>query len=222
MIRIRYATLPEGLHAQARRENGHTILYLRPGLSSEQRREALRRARQTARMGHGPRLPAAGVALALAADRTRWTLRNVVAAARHHPVGAGMLAALVAGGVVSYSLFVTVTVHLISPQIQTLPPNLPHPTVSVPAPVPAGGSRPRSPGAKPGGSAGGGSSYPTSTVASVPVTGSPGSGRSPTPAPPGPSPSPSPSSPTPSGGGGGGGGTGLCLTVGPLGVCISL
>ena len=210
MIRIRYASLPEGLHIQARRESGHTIIYLRPGLTSDQRREALRRARQSARMGHGPRLPAPGLARALAADRAMSTLRNAGAAVRHHPFGAGMLAALLAGAVVSYSLFVTVSVRLIYPQVPGLQPNVPHPTAPMPAPQP-GGPSPGSPGAG-SGTPGSGGVAPSPASSAPGSTPSPGR-RSPTPAP---SPSSVPPSPTPQPS------PGVCVKVGPLGVCLTL
>ena len=212
MIKIRYASLPEGLHIQARREGGHTIIYLRPGLTSDQRREALRRARQSARMGHGPRLPAPGLARALAADRVMSTMRNAGAAVRQHPFGAGMLAALLAGAVVSYSLFVTVSVRLIYPQVPGLQPTLPHPTLPVPPPQP-GTSSPGQHGGNPGSGPGGG-------VAPTPAASVPGRTPSPGPRPPTPAPSPSsvPSpSPTPTPGS-----PGVCVKVGPLGVCLTL
>ena len=209
MIKIRYASLPEGLHILARREDGHTIIYLRPGLTSDQRREALRRARRSARMGHGPKLPAPGLARALAADRAMSTLRNAGAAIRHHPFGAGMLAALLAGAVVSYSLFVTVSVRLIYPQVPGLQPTLPHPAVPVPQP---GTSPPGPHRGNPGSSPGGG-------VAPTPAGSVPGGTPSPSPRPPTPAPSPSsvPPTPTPAPGS-----PGVCVKVGPLGVCLAL
>ena len=62
MIKIRYADLPGGLHVRVEARGKDTIIYLLPGLTVAQRRAALRRARSSARMGHGPRLPAPGVA----------------------------------------------------------------------------------------------------------------------------------------------------------------
>lgn len=103
MISIRYADLPEGLHAQAAMSGRRTIIYLRPGLTPQQRRHSLRRARQSARMGHGPRLPAAMVALAVAGDIAAGTLRNVGAAVRSHVLGALLLVAGTAGAVVCYA-----------------------------------------------------------------------------------------------------------------------
>jgi hypothetical protein len=216
MITIRYSSLPEGLHAQARREGGRTIIYLRPGLTSDQRREALRRVRQTARMGHGPSLPAAGLAGAVAADRVMSTLRNAVAAVRQHPFGTGMLAALLTGAVVSYALFVTVSVRLIYPQVPGLQPGLPHPTLPMPVPQPDASHRP-SPGTAPGGTVPGGTA-PPGTVTPGPGGSGPVAAPSPASRPPTPAPSPSsvPPSPTPAPA------PGLCVNVGPLGLCLSL
>jgi hypothetical protein len=113
MITIRYADLPEGLHAQAEQRGRRTVIYLRPGLTAEQRRLVLRRARQSARMGYGPRLSAAGVAQAVARDSIRGTLRTVGAVLRRHPVGSIILAAGLAAVVSSYALFVTGSIKLV-------------------------------------------------------------------------------------------------------------
>jgi hypothetical protein len=106
MITIRYADLPEGLHAQAERRGRRTVIYLRPGLTPEQRRRGLRRARQSARMGHGPQLSAAGVALAVVVDAIRETLGNMGAVLRRHPFGAMLLVAGLAMVVACYTLLV--------------------------------------------------------------------------------------------------------------------
>jgi hypothetical protein len=220
MIKIRYGSLPEGLHAEAQAQGRHTIVYLRPGLSSEQRRDALRRARQTARMGHGPQLPGPALAWALGVDRAAGTLRNTFAAVRCHPLGAAMIVAVLAGAVVSYSLFVTVSVRYLYPRTQGAPP--PVPGVTEPAST-GQGSAGGSPGGSPGGSHG---SSPTGTprevstpVASSPTAANPAprpspspatASSSPSPAASGPSPAPSPTS------------TAVCVDVGPLGVCVKL
>jgi hypothetical protein len=115
MITIRYADLPEGSHVQAVACGKRTVIYLRPGLTPEQRRHGLRRARQSGRMGHGPRLPATGVALAVAGDAVTGTLRKVAAAVRGHPLGSLMLAAGMAGTVLCYVLLVTVSIRFIGP-----------------------------------------------------------------------------------------------------------
>ncbi|MBO0806987.1 MAG: hypothetical protein J2P32_01625 [Actinobacteria bacterium] len=223
MIKIRYRPLPEGLHAEAQAQGRHTIVYLRPGLSSEQRRDALRRARQTARMGHGPQLPAPALAWALGVDRVTGTLRTTFAAVRCHPLGATMIVAVLAGAVVTYSLFVTVSVRYLYPRAQGGRP--PVPTVTEPAGQgSAGGSPGHSPSGSPGGS-GGSSRAVTPREVSTPVASSPSAANPaprpspsptarsrPSPAASGPSPSPSPS-PT---------STALCVNVGTLGVCVKL
>jgi hypothetical protein len=219
VIKIRYGLLPEGLHAEATRQGRHTILRLRPGLSNEQRRDALRRARQHGRMGHGPRLPAAGLAWALGADRVTGTARNTVAAVRCHPLGAGMIAALLTGAIVCYSLFVTVSVRYLYPGAGATPPALagPVPTASASPSVPAQpGPASASPHSPPGTSAPqpGGSTAnltapaPGSGAGSAPAPGP--SSAPPSPAPTTPAPSPSPTS------------SAVCLDVGPLGVCLKL
>jgi hypothetical protein len=114
MITIRYADLPEGLHAQARARGRHTVIYLRPGLSPEQRRQSLRRARQSARMGHGPRLPAAQVAFAVAGYIAMGTLANAAAAARRHPLSSILLLAGLVAMIVWYALFATASIRLIA------------------------------------------------------------------------------------------------------------
>src|SRR5260370_969362 len=69
MITIRYTDLPEGLHAQAERQGRRPAIYLRPGLTAQQRRVGLRRARQSPRVGCGPPPPAAGAVPAPAGSR---------------------------------------------------------------------------------------------------------------------------------------------------------
>ena len=107
MITIRYADLPEGLHAQAERQGRRTVIYLRPGLTAEQRRRGLRRARQSARMGYGPGLPALGVAQAVARDVIRETAGNLGAVLRRHPLGSILLVAGLATMISCYALFAT-------------------------------------------------------------------------------------------------------------------
>jgi len=57
VIKIRYAGLPQGLHAQVRSGGRRPVIYLLPGLSPAQRRDALRRLIRTSRQGHGPHKP---------------------------------------------------------------------------------------------------------------------------------------------------------------------
>jgi hypothetical protein len=111
VIKIRYADLPQGLHAQLRTRRRQTVIYLLPGLSPAQRQDALRRLIRTSRQGYGPRLRATGVALAVAGDVAKSTARNGLTAVRCHPLGSAGLAAFLTTAVVCYSLFVTVTVR---------------------------------------------------------------------------------------------------------------
>jgi hypothetical protein len=217
MITIRYADLPEGLHARAEAHGRRTVIYLRPGLTAEQRRLSLRRARQSARMGYGPRLPGPGVALAVARHISAGTLRNLGAAVRRHPIVFVLLSAGFAGLMLSYALFVTVSVRLMlnpaqvhgaarSPLPARVLPAAPAPgqgTVAAPEPaVP----EPRHPRGHQG----------TPRVATEHDRRAPGPGRSAQAPPPSPSPavtpspSPNPHSPRPS----------VCVTVGPVGVCV--
>ena len=211
MITIRYADLPEGLHARAEAHGRRTVIYLRPGLTAEQRRLSLRRAKQSARMGYGPRLPGPAVALAVARHVSAGTLRNLGAAVRRHPIVFMLLSAGFAGLMLSYALFVTVSVRLMldpapvhavarSPLPARVVPAAsrpPHGGVAVPGPaVPA----PRPSRAHHGGA----------RVAVAHDRRAPGPGptaQAPTATP---SPSPSPSPPSQS----------VCVTVGPVGVCL--
>jgi hypothetical protein len=111
MVKIRYAELPAGLHIATEERDGCTIVYLLPGLTPAQRRAALTFARRSARIGHGPRLPAVDMAFALAADRARTTGGTVMAALRRHPVLLLPLVLVVSGLIVVVMLScVTVSV----------------------------------------------------------------------------------------------------------------
>jgi hypothetical protein len=216
MIRIRYTDLPEGLFARAEARGRRTVIYLRPGLTADQRKEALRRARRTARMGRGPRLPMTGMLVAVAADRVRVTTGYTAAAVRHHVLFSLLLASLMASAIVCYALFVSVSIRFIHPPpAQAQDRRLaPHPAAAPfrpiagpdrrgrPGPGSRGSSRPAA--AQPGGHD---SAGPDSTSAARGGTGSGSPGPSSS-SPPGPSPSPAPS--------------GACLVVGPLGVCLQV
>jgi hypothetical protein len=218
MITIRYADLPEGLHAQAERRGRRTVIYLRPGLTPEQRRRGLRRARQSARMGYGPRLPAAGVAQAVVLDAIRETLGNVGAVLRRHPYGVMLLAAGLCAMVACYTLFVTGSIRLVlhsSPlpvssgvtHSSAGPPNAnlaPGP-ITASTPGPSGQAAHGHPDEHAGRAA---PSPRASTGGAAP--GPPGTSSPPPAPPPSPAPSPAPAQ-RPSE---------LCLTVGPVGVCI--
>lgn len=87
MICIRYRDLPSGVHATAACAGRSTTIYLQPGLTSAQRKAALRRLRQEARMGCGPSLPRVSLAAARGADWAERVLRQLAAIVRLHPVG---------------------------------------------------------------------------------------------------------------------------------------
>ena len=116
MIKIRYSDLPAGLHVRTVVQGRDTILYLLPGLSTAERRAAVHRARSNARVGHGPRVPAAGVAFALGADRVRSTVRNGLSAARLHPAFFVPATTLVLSVAVTYLLLASVSIRLHAPQ----------------------------------------------------------------------------------------------------------
>ena len=233
MIKIRYSDLPTGLHVRTMVQGRHTILYLLPGLSTAERRAAVHRVRSNARVGYGPRMPAAAVAFALGADRIRSTVRNGLSAARLHPAFFVPAAIVVLAVAVAYLLLASVSIQLHSPQPgpgRQLGVPLPGPPSDVRSGSPGQGSQSanlgvpgREPGQRSGGTTtghrGGPPAGPGSATHPSPVTSAssapPGSGPSPTPSPgpspsqaPSPSPSPSPTRP------------GLCVEVGPLGVCL--
>lgn len=230
MIKIRYSELPAGLHVDVETCGHSTIIYLLPGLTLGQRRAALLRARRSASMGYGPRLPMAGLAAALVRDRVRETVRTGTAVFRVHPILL-LPMALVLGASMVYIASTAVTITMHAPQEGGSLPGLavghgghhgprgqppasvrqdtPSPSVSSPDPSrpvtsrsPTRSPRPtRSPTPR------GSSPAPTSSAPSPTGSSSPGPG--PSTSPPA-SPSPSPSS------------SGTCVTVGPLGICVHL
>ena len=232
MIKIRYAELPTGLHIQALAQGHDTVLYLLPGLTAAERRSAIRRARSSARVGHGPPLPAAGMAIALMLDGVRTTLGNGMSAMRMHPSFFVPAVVVIASVAAAYLLLASVTIQFRHPEASGTRPGVigAEPGLSpaaspgavrhpASAPGPSGGPQPSS-GA--GGSGGNTPSpHPTPTVSASPspsitpepTSPPPPSGPTPTPSPPsGGSPSPTPApSPSP---------TRLCLIFGPLGVCL--
>jgi len=212
MITIRYADLPEGLHARAEGHGRRTVIYLRPGLTAEQRRLSLRRARQSARMGYGPRLPGPGVALAVARHVSAGTLRNLGAAVRRHPIVFMLLSAGFAALMLSYALFVTVSVRLmLDPAPVHAVARSPLPARAVPATAapPHGAAAPGlavPPLRRPRGHRG------TPRVAVERHRRAHSPDPTPPPASPAATPSPSPSPSPPRGSG--------CVTVGSVGVCL--
>jgi len=231
VIKIRYADLPEGLHVRIEARGQRAVIYLRPGLSGAQRREALRQVRRTARLAAGPRLSASGVALAAAMDTAKSTARNGSAAVRCHPAGSLFLTALLASAVVCYMLFVSVSIQLIP-----APPDAGgRPAVRVggtPSPHggphraagpsghrlsgPAATSSPRG-AASPGASASASASTPKPGPARLAASPVPPRSVSPAPVP---SRSPTGAAPSPSAAARDPGG--VCVHVGPLGVCLSV
>jgi hypothetical protein len=212
MITIRYADLPEGLHARAEAQGKRTVIYLRPGLTAEQRRLSLRRARQSARMGYGPRLPGPGVALAVARHVSGGTLRDLAAAIRRHPIGFLLVSAAFAALMTWYALFVTVSVRLMLDPAKA-PAAVPPPPARV---LPATGHPGRAAVLSPGtprrvpvhrNPADRDARTARRAVPSATATATrPPAGPAPT---AGPSPSATPPSPSPT----------ACVTLGPIGVC---
>ncbi len=234
MIKIRYSDLPTGLHVRADAQGRHIVIYLLPGLTPAQRRAALRRVRSGSRMGRGPRLPAAGFACAVMADRLRVTLGNGVSAMRAHPV------LLVPPLIVFTTLALTfILVSSVSIRYQPGAVSPSRPLVPV-APGQVGTRLVGIPGPRPGDAAAPGTPAPgtgsrshASGPGSSPSPGpSPSPSASPTPGPGGPSPQPNQPAPGPSSPGsspapspsppdsGSGGNGGVCLDIGPLGVCL--
>lgn len=252
MIKIRYADLPEGLHATVEAQGRRTVIYLRPALEPAQRRGALRRVRRMAQIGNGPPLSASGIALAMARDTARSTARNGMAAIRCHPAGSLFLTALLASATVCYMFFVSVSIHLIpAPPARGALPVLGSVSASAPGqrhsePRGAsglggeggegglGGQQVNGPGptsssgsaasARASASAAAGASASASAVPSDPVPSQ--LAASPVPLPPSPaqssSPSPGPTAASPAPSAPSADPGGLCVDVGPLGVCLSV
>lgn len=229
MIKIRYSDLPTGLHLSAEVRGKHTVLFLLPGLTAAQRKAAIRRARSAARIGHGPALPALGLARAVAADRIATTVRNGLAAMRMHPAIFIPPMIIIVSVAVAYVLLVSFSIRFLPPQSEprlVLPGGSGHgavhnPSTADPGSRPASGAAPGSPGS-PGPSPSPSSSRrPRSPSPSPSASATPSARRTPGPSPSAPAPSPSARpSPDPSTGSGPGGG--VCLKVGPLGVCLPL
>jgi hypothetical protein len=237
MVKIRYSELQSGLHVSTSGQGWRTVIYLKPGLTTAERRAALIRVRSSSRMGHGPDLPPLGLAIALGTDALRTIAGNGLAAMRRHPVLLlPPLILLVSTGIVFVLMsFVTLTV----PQHLQQAAGPPTGHRSRPAPTQVVGTDPGShtdqevsaPGTHGQGHGshgghGGSSPRPTLTPSTSPSSISsppPGSSSSsPSPSPstisqsptPDPTPTPSPS-PTPSS-------SSTCLQLGPLGLCVSL
>jgi hypothetical protein len=240
VVKIRYSDLPSGLHVSVERRGRSTIIYLLPGLTADQRHAALTRVRSSGRVGQGPRLPAISMALAVAEDRLRMTVRNGAAAMRGHPVLLLPPLILLVSAAIVFVLMSFVTLTVRPPAAAGPDPSevfhgrgLAHRHGSASRPAgttgalrPAPGSptpgQP-SPSATPSGRPSPSAPDPTSSAPSAPP---PSSSPTPTISSSGPDPSPSASaspspssspSPTPDPSS-----SGVCLKLGPLGLCVDL
>lgn len=225
LIKIRYSDLPAGLHVRAEAHGRGATIYLLPGLTPTERRAALLRARRNANMGHGPRLPATGVAIAVAADRISATLRNGAAAFRAHPLLLLPPLIIVVSATLVYILTAAVTITF------RAPPQASGPYSQIGLAPGAHRSQSSAPAGTPGGAPSGGPDPTSSGPRAGRSTRPPGRSHSPSPSPSGsarPTPEPSTTppgspaptltptpSPTPSP-------SPTCLDIGPLGICLKI
>jgi hypothetical protein len=239
LIKIRYSDLPNGLHVRADDQGRHTVIYLLPGLTPAQRRAALRRVRSSARMGCGPKMPAAGFAGAVVADRLWTTVRNGAGAMRAHPALLFPPLIIFVSAALAFFLLSSVSIRYQpaavgpgSPLVPVAPGQVRTSVAGNPGSQPGGATAPGSTGRTvspaPGKSSG---KHPAGSGPSSPPGASPSPSASPTPAPgssspppdqPAPGPPSAGPSPSPSPSGSGGDGGGVCVDVGPLGVCLHL
>jgi hypothetical protein len=224
-VRIRYTELPAGQHIKVTAgSRSGIVIHLHPGLTPEQRSAALIRARSAGRMGLGPRLPAARLTAALAADWLTTTRRTTLRILRKRPALVIPLTLIVAVGLVFLfgpAVHLTIRRHpgagvQAGAVLTPLAPDISHSTVASPvrpavtspglspspdATTPARRARPAPSATTSPNPPGHPSPTPTAPGPS-PTT----PGASPTSAPsPGPSPSPSPS---------------RCVNLGPIGICL--
>ena len=160
MIKIFYRDLSPGLHASAEAEGKNTVISFLPGLTPDQRRAALRRIRHSGRMGHGPRVPAGKLAIALALDRVKAAVRTGAAVVRLHPAGSTLPVVFFSAAAVIFVLMATVSIHVLPAAPRSsgpVPPVgglTPAPATSVPVVsrdvTPSGGSRASRMGTVPG------------------------------------------------------------------------
>lgn len=225
MVKIRYTELPAGLHVAVRAQGRSTVIYLLPGLTLDQRRAALARARSSGRMGQGPLLRPVALARAVTADRAVTVARNGVLAMRGHPMLLLPPLIVLVSGAIVFTLMSFVTLEVRSPDAASVAPPSdirsqvdPDPrqtryartvgsglhTPSIPSDQPWASSTPSS-AATPTPPA---SVQPTPTL-TIPTSAAPSSSSVPT---PGPSPSPTPSSSA----------SGACIKLGPLGLCVNI
>src|SRR5580693_2979996 len=116
MISVRYChwrDLSPGLNATAQSNGRGTVVYLVPALTRDERRAALRRLRMASRIGAGPELPAAQLALALLADRIRTAAGRAGAIFRLHPAGSALPALLLSVGVIVFLVLSAVSMQVL-------------------------------------------------------------------------------------------------------------
>jgi hypothetical protein len=119
MISVRYChsyELSPGLNASAECSRRGTVVYLVPGLTRDERHSALRRLRMASRVGAGPELPAAQLALALLADRIRTAAWRTGAIFRLHPAGSALPALLLSVGVIVFLALSAVSIQVLPEQ----------------------------------------------------------------------------------------------------------
>jgi hypothetical protein len=119
MISVRYChsyELSPGLNASAECSRRGTVVYLVPGLTRDERHSALRRLRMASRVGAGPKLPAAQLALALLADRIRTAAWRAGAIFRLHPAGSALPVLLLSVGVVAFLVLSAVSMQVLPEQ----------------------------------------------------------------------------------------------------------
>ena len=155
MIRIRYRSANElspGLHAAAERHGRSTTVYLLSGLTTAERRAALRRLRISARMGRNPRLPAAQLGIARLADRIRTSLGQAGAIFRSHPAGSTVPVMVISAGAIAFLALSAVSIRVIhTPRAPSQPLAAGLPAASAGAIPSTGGATGRPGGVIPGG-----------------------------------------------------------------------
>jgi hypothetical protein len=200
VIKIRYRDADElapGLHAAAEQYGRETTVFFVPGLTTAERRAALRRLRLSARMGYCPPLPVAQLALALMVDRIRTTVGQVGTLVRSHPAGSTVPVMVISAGAIAFLALSAVSIQVLHRDsgrpaelavVGGSPTTLPGSRSSQAQPTAgAGGSDPAGPGPAPLSS-----TSPVATTSPHPL--SVPSSADPTPSPsPSASPSPSPS-----------------------------
>ena len=144
MISVRYChshELSPGLNASVECSRRGTVVYLVPGLTREERHAALRRLRMASRVGAGPELPAAQLALALLADRIRTAAWRAGAIFRLHPAGSALPVLLLSSGVIVFLALSAVSIQVLPEQ-------------AVPGPSPVRGPGPAATAGETGGTGG--------------------------------------------------------------------